>query len=231
MVHARDLDVNAGTVTELRSFESGVARVDPWTDTGLVDTKYYHADMIGTTRHMTDSNGNEVEPAVYTAFGEKISGSAQRYGYAGAFGYQTHDDFPFLHVGHRYYDPATGRFLQRDPIGIDGGTNVYEYVRSLPTQLVDLFGLNAAACFYEIISRAHDAATATLGIPLAYAGAAIADAVTTVFGVPFYSDYKTGDITRAVHEEIQEFLEREREKHRVHPKNGGKSADGGRRIS
>ncbi len=37
---------------------------------------------------------------VYTAFGERISGSmsgpSDRYGYAGSWGYQAHDDFPFV---------------------------------------------------------------------------------------------------------------------------------------
>ena len=42
-----------------------------------------------------------------------------------------------MHVGYRWYDPATGRFLQRDPIGIRGGTNVYAYVNNAPTGLVD----------------------------------------------------------------------------------------------
>ncbi len=128
------------TVTELRSFQPGIAKVDPWADNGSLDTKYYHADMIGTTRHMTDLNGNEVEAAAFSAFGEQVGGNARRYGYAGAFGYQTHDDFPFLHLGHRYYDPATGRFLQRDPIGIEGGPNLYAYVDSAPSVGVDPLG-------------------------------------------------------------------------------------------
>ena len=64
---------------------------------------------------MTDSSGNSASSATYTAFGERIDGANTRYGYAGAWGYQTHDEFHILHVGARYYDPATGRFLQRDP--------------------------------------------------------------------------------------------------------------------
>ena len=137
------------TVTEARSFQPGIAMVDPWSSIGSANTKYYNADMIGTTRHMTDLNGNGVEPAVYTAFGEQVSGTmagpGDRYGYAGSWGYQTHDDFPFLHVGARYYDPATGRFLQRDPIGILGGLNVYAYPFA-PTTFVDPEGLTAMEC-------------------------------------------------------------------------------------
>ncbi len=128
-----DFTVTGGVPMEARSYEPGIAKVDPWQSSGSLNTKYYHADMIGTTREMTDSSGTGVSPVVYTAFGENVSGSARPYGYAGAWGYQTHDDFPFLHVGARYYDPATGRFLQRDPIGIRGGTNVYSYASNMPT--------------------------------------------------------------------------------------------------
>ena len=98
-------------------------------------------DMIGTTRFMTNASGNQFDPVVYTAFGERISGTNHRYGYAGAYGYQAHDEFPLLHVGHRYYDPSTGRFLQRDPVGIRGGFGVYDYVNGAPTGTVDPSGL------------------------------------------------------------------------------------------
>jgi RHS repeat-associated protein len=74
--------------------------------------------------------------------GSDCTGEANpRYGYAGAWGYQSQNEFPFLHIGARYYDPATGRFLQRDPIGIVGALNVYEYVGGSPTAKVDPTGL------------------------------------------------------------------------------------------
>ncbi len=180
------------TVTELRSFQPGIARVDPWRSSGSVDTKYYHADMIGTTREMTDSSGTGVSPVGYTAFGEKISGSAQRYGYAGAFGYQApaSDDptdaylhFPFLHVGHRYYNPATGRFLQRDPIGIRGGLNVYVYARNIPTIAVDPNGEFIFSAIGAAIGGAAGAFTAwvsgedTAGIIAGAVGGAVAGAL------------------------------------------------------
>ena len=44
------------------------------------------------------------------------------------------------HVGWRCYQPSIGRFIQRDPIGLKGGLNVYTYVEALPTILVDPSG-------------------------------------------------------------------------------------------
>ena len=107
-------------------------------------SEYYHTDLLGSTRMMSDGPGSPIvgSEAAYTAFGELVGASAAyRFGYAGAYGYQHHQNLPFLHVGVRYYDPATGRFLQRDPIGVAGGLNVYEYVRNAPTARVDPDGM------------------------------------------------------------------------------------------
>ena len=41
---------------------------------------------------------------------------------------------------HRYYDPQTGRFLTRDPMGYDGGINLYGYVGNDPVNMVDSSG-------------------------------------------------------------------------------------------
>jgi RHS repeat-associated protein len=144
-------DAQYMTFENTRSYEPGIGRVtDPLTT--AVD-EYYHTDLIGSTRTMTDAAGAAVanSEAIYTAFGELVDDSAShRFGYAGAYGYQTatsadsedpYLSFPFKHVGARYYDPNTGRFLQRDPIGIMGGLNVYEYVQSRPTRHIDPSGL------------------------------------------------------------------------------------------
>jgi RHS repeat-associated protein len=45
-----------------------------------------------------------------------------------------------LHVGARWYDPAIGRFVQRDPLGISSGLNTYAY--PLPTSTPDPTGMS-----------------------------------------------------------------------------------------
>jgi len=45
-----------------------------------------------------------------------------------------------LHVGWRWYDPSLGRFVQRDPIGLADGLNVYVYCTARPLPAVDPCG-------------------------------------------------------------------------------------------
>ncbi|WP_244135292.1 MULTISPECIES: RHS repeat-associated core domain-containing protein [unclassified Burkholderia] len=41
---------------------------------------------------------------------------------------------------HRHYDPGSGRFVSKDPIGLAGGINVFQYAPN-PVQWVDPLGL------------------------------------------------------------------------------------------
>jgi RHS repeat-associated protein len=45
-------------------------------------------------------------------------------------------------VRNRWYDPEGGRWMQRDPIGFEGGLNLYEYVAGSPASNVDPMGLS-----------------------------------------------------------------------------------------
>jgi RHS repeat-associated protein len=63
------------------------------------------------------------------------------YGYKGQWGYYTDGETGLLLLTHRYLDPATGRFLTRNPVGFDGGINLYAYVGNGVVMQEDRMGL------------------------------------------------------------------------------------------
>ena len=183
-----DFEMASGSPVNKRSFEPGIGRTENPLTTPV--TNYYHGDMLGTTRLMTTNppppgTPTGIEPAVYTAFGEHLPGSAMdRFGFVGAWGYQaaTSDTpgdpyitgFPYLHVGARYYDPSSGRFLQRDPIGIRGGLNSYLYVSAIPTVFADPSGL------YSLLEGAKGAVIAGAGALVCGATGGVAAVVAAI---------------------------------------------------
>ena len=109
---------------------------------------YYHCDQIGTPLSMTDEAGEVVWEASYRAWGEareviarvsKVAGVAPRNPVR--FQGQQEDYETGLHYNrHRYYDPGLGRFVSKDPIGLAGGLNAFQYAPN-PTDWLDPLGL------------------------------------------------------------------------------------------
>ena len=79
----------------------------------------------------------------YDAYGEKITtnGNPDPFGYHGEDGYYTDSDTGLIYLQHRYYDPGTGRFLNRDPAGYAGGSDLYAYCENGPVDGSDPSGL------------------------------------------------------------------------------------------
>jgi len=101
---------------------------------------YVHADHLGAPQKMTDANQALVWDAVYTPFGQvhSITGTAtnnQRFP-----GQYADAETGFNYNYFRDYDPTTGRYVQSDPIGLDGGLNTYAYVGGNPIIRADETG-------------------------------------------------------------------------------------------
>ena len=61
-------------------------------------------------------------------------------GFGGQYGYYTDKETGLLCLTHRYYDPGTGRFVNRDPIGYQGGLNLYAFCSGNPVNWSDPSG-------------------------------------------------------------------------------------------
>lgn len=111
------------------------------------DLYYIHNDHLGTPHSMSDVGGRLVWRAEYDPYGRAtVNPDVDQDGWQVRlnlrFPGQYYDRESKLHYNwHRYYDPALGRYVTSDPIGLLGGLNTYAYVESNPLRYSDVTGL------------------------------------------------------------------------------------------
>jgi RHS repeat-associated protein len=109
---------------------------------------WYLPDHLGSVRDVENSAGTMVlDHLDYDAYGnisnETNAANGDRYKYAAA----QFDSLTKLQLdGGRWYNPATGRWLEQDPLGLAAGdANLYRYVGNSPTNATDPTGLATAS--------------------------------------------------------------------------------------
>ena len=116
---------------------------------------YYHQNSLGSVTAVTDKDGNVAESYSYKPYGAVTIRND-----SGTIVSATQVEQPFMFTGrrldfeeesglyfyrHRQYDPAAGRFLSRDPLGMWGDSGQrgsgQSYANSNPVNVLDPLGL------------------------------------------------------------------------------------------
>lgn len=125
-------------VASIRANESGSG----------VGVFYIHTDHLNTPRKITRPTDSAIvwrwdsDPFGNGAPNEDADGNSLYVAFNLRFPGQYFDSETGLHYNYyRDYDPATGRYVESDPIGLDGGTNTYAYVSGNPVLATDPSGL------------------------------------------------------------------------------------------
>ena len=153
-------------------------------------------DHLGSPRLVVDAATNTVaQEMAYDEWGNVLldtNPGFQPFGFAGGIYDQ---DTGLMRFGARDYEAEVGRFLSKDPIGLDSGdVNLYRYAFNNPLSTTDPLGLQSEVALLQIlfpastapfsrnpiggspetqiqyansINSMRGAATATVGVPLA----------------------------------------------------------------
>ena len=105
-------------------------------DSGVI---YYFAnDQLGSGQALLDQNGQTVWQAQYDPFGAAtVTPASTLVNNLRLPGQYFDSETGFHYNWHRYYEPRLGRYLRPDPIGLDGGINLYGYGAGNPINLID----------------------------------------------------------------------------------------------
>ncbi len=124
----------------------GLVITETLTASGVIlKTSYPAYDGNGNVTAVVENIGNTATVVAtyrYDAYGQLIATTGDPSKSAYRFSTKPYDELTGLYYyGYRYYDPVTGRWPSRDPIGESGGLNLYGMVGNDAVDSVDYLGL------------------------------------------------------------------------------------------
>jgi RHS repeat-associated protein len=116
---------------------------------GTLDERLYATMDYFNGTAVLNASGTILERYAYAAFGERrimaadfssrpSSSFAWDFGFHGQF---RDAETGWYNYGYRFYVPPLGRWINPDPIGEDGGLDLFSFAANTPTQIIDRFGL------------------------------------------------------------------------------------------
>jgi RHS repeat-associated protein len=150
-----EYDANGGLIAEhVWLGDSPVALVKPSSfvashgglAAGNVAVFWIEIDHLDTPRAVVNASHATVWRWAFDVFGTAVAnetpGGASPFAYSLRFPGQVADAETGTYYNYqRNYDPALGRYLESDPIGLEGGFNTYLYVEANPLEYADDVGL------------------------------------------------------------------------------------------
>jgi RHS repeat-associated protein len=128
------------------------------TDNGLLATNdahanaFYHADGNGNVTCLIDAGNAVVASYTYDPFGNMLAMSgpladANTYRFSSK---EWNGNSGLYYYGFRFHDPNSQRWLNRDPIGEQGGINLYGFIDNNLVNNIDPLGLDTCTCDRKI---------------------------------------------------------------------------------
>ena len=129
---------------------------------GAIYVPWY--DAYGNVMGYWDAQGHIVAEYTYDAFGKLIASSGPMSNVF-SLPYSTKYFDPetgFYYYGYRFYSPELKRWITRDPIGEEGGVNLYAMCVNSPIDAFDILGTSDATVVIEGLGAGWAGARVTL---------------------------------------------------------------------
>jgi RHS repeat-associated protein len=157
-----------GSGTLLRRYVYGLGIDEPLATIDAAGNHSYHfTDSLGSVTALANASGQLVEKHAYSAYGLANSTTGTAFQFAGR---RIDPESGLYYNRARYYSPSLGRFLQTDPIGTNGGINLYVYTGNDPVNQLDPNGLFQLAQAFTMFARPPIQLTPLEELPLGSRG-------------------------------------------------------------
>jgi RHS repeat-associated protein len=121
--------------------------IDEWLmRTDSAGTRHFLTDAVGSTVALANGSGGVVTEYTGQPFGQTTtSGSASSNPFQ--FTGRENDGTGLFHYRARYFSPQAQRFTSEDPLGLQGGLNMFAYANNAPNTFIDPLGLKPNPLF------------------------------------------------------------------------------------